>query len=131
MRRQVRSSDATSRPELVWNAFVDLLAAEDYGDLAPAQRAAHLVFWYESEVQNGGHGQFFANQGRARIRETMAALRALGLGCHAQVLERATTLGEYADLAECDAAFHACEPTIVQALESHLAASAGLYVEVV
>jgi hypothetical protein len=25
----------------------------------PEQRPAHLVFWYESEVENGGHFQYF------------------------------------------------------------------------
>jgi hypothetical protein len=41
-----------------WNAFIQLLALTDYDELAPQQRAAHLVFWYESEVQNGGHLQY-------------------------------------------------------------------------
>jgi hypothetical protein len=76
-------------PYLVWNAFIDLLAMEEYGDLTSVQRRAHLVLWYDSEVQNGGHGQYFENRGVNRLAETVAALRALGLPDHAQVLSRA------------------------------------------
>jgi len=63
VRRRVDAAAAAREPHMVWNAFVDLIATEDYADLSPLQRKAHLVFWYESEVQNGGHGQYFENQG--------------------------------------------------------------------
>jgi hypothetical protein len=115
----------------VWNAFVDLLALEDYAHLSPTQRVAHLVFSYESEVQNGGHGQFFANQGAQRIPETVASLRALGLSCHAQVLEGAARLIDTGTLAAADRSFHACTPTIIQALQKHLAETTADYVELV
>ena len=59
MKGTVEAGAAGREPHLIWNAFIDLIAIEDYGDLSPIQRKAHLVFWYESEVQNGGHGQYF------------------------------------------------------------------------
>jgi len=46
----------------VWNAFVDVLAMEEYADLDPVQRIPHLCFWYDSELQNGGHFQYFENR---------------------------------------------------------------------
>jgi Domain of unknown function (DUF4375) len=64
--RKLSKSDVDAEPYCVWNAFVDLLAMEAYQDLTPEQRAAHLVFWYEHEVQNGGHLQFFENRGTER-----------------------------------------------------------------
>ena len=33
-----------------------------YEDLAEVQRKAHLVFWYDLQVNNGGHLQYFENQ---------------------------------------------------------------------
>lgn len=63
--RTLMKQELEHSPWLVWNAFVDLLATEKYEDLSPEQRPAHLVFWYESEVQNGGHMQLFRESQRA------------------------------------------------------------------
>jgi midasin (ATPase involved in ribosome maturation) len=73
----------------VWNTFVDWLAMEDYGNLDELQRVAHLCFWYDSEVQNGGHLQYFENRGAGLLTETLKALRALGAECQHGGLESA------------------------------------------
>jgi hypothetical protein len=135
MRRRVIAADAEAQPFLVWNAFVDLLACEEYSALHPSQRPAHLAFWYESEVQNGGHDQYFGNQGTERVRETVAALRGLGLGSQAALVEQACAALESPDSAqkpgEADAAFDGCRPSISDALRAHLAEAPDLYVEFV
>ena len=56
-------------PYLVWNAFVDIVALTPYERLHPRQRPAHLVFWYNAEVQNGGHYQYFENSAGRRAHE--------------------------------------------------------------
>jgi len=50
------------------------------------------LFWYESEVQNGGHLQYFENCGTERLAETIAALGSLGAPCHQEVLREAGAL---------------------------------------
>ena len=55
--------DTQRDPNLIWNQFTDFLAMSDIDHLDSAQRPAYLVFWYDSEVQNGGHLQFFLNRG--------------------------------------------------------------------
>jgi Domain of unknown function (DUF4375) len=135
MRRRVNAADAEAQPFLVWNAFVDLLACEEYSALDPSQRPAHLAFWYESEVQNGGHDQYFGNHGTERAGETAAALRGLGLGSQAALLEQASAALETPDyiqrLGEVDAAFDGCRPSISDALRAHLAEAPDRYVEFV
>jgi hypothetical protein len=76
-------------PYAVWNAFVDLIATSFDHELTPLQRSAQLVFRYESEVQNGGHLQFFVNSAGEYADETIAALDALGASAQARILERA------------------------------------------
>jgi hypothetical protein len=123
---------------LVWNEYVDILAMSDYVELTETQQAAHLVFWYESEVQNGGHLQYFHNQGDQRVRETIRALKRLGADCQSKVLARAVkqyaskprtrieSAEEYAEEAlegefdKLDRAFHACQPPLIEALEAYL-----------
>jgi hypothetical protein len=138
IRRPLRASDVAEAPYLVWNAFVDLLATSEYADLTPKQRVAHLAFWYDSEVQNGGHYQYFENSAGGRCIEAVNALGSLGLERQASVLHRAVqvwksrerspaaTAEEFVENAledefrELDAAYHECTPTIVEALDALL-----------
>jgi len=136
---RIAKADLEANPGAEWNGFVDLLAVNDYEDLAPRQRAAHLVFWYESEVQNGGHLQFFSNPSGERADETVSALAGIGAPAHAEVLRRALArwrarprlpraeADDYAAVAlegefdELDRAFHNCGITLVEVLQRHLA----------
>ena len=142
MKRFVERARVQQAPYLLWNAFIDLLAKEDYQNLSPLQRKAHLVFWYDSEVQNGGHGQYFDNRGVNRLAETIDALTEFGLSCQARLLSAAATalsqVGRNADWAQVledsfidhlDSTFYACKPTITEALEEHLRKYCAEYVE--
>jgi len=146
--RKVARRQLRDEPYLVWNAFVDLVA-EDYRDFSENQRAAHLVFWYEAEVQNGGHLQYFENRGTEQVGETISALKRLGATCQADVLYRAVaqlrggprkriaSVQEYADTAlkgEFDAfdkEFGECDPQLDKILEKFLAQHQAEFVMVV
>ncbi|MFT6816097.1 MAG: hypothetical protein ACJAZ3_002014 [Sphingobacteriales bacterium] len=54
IKRTLSQNQVSDEPWHVWNAFVDILAMEDYNDLGDIQKPAHSIFWYESEIQNGG-----------------------------------------------------------------------------
>ena len=92
IRRQLKSSEVADNPHLVWNAFVDLIAVEDYFALTQIQQLAHLVFWYDSEVQNGGHLQYFANSAGERAEETLKALQSLKMDEQFTILEGAISV---------------------------------------
>ncbi len=79
-------------PGLVWNAFVELVALTKYQDLSEEQRPAHLVFWYDSEVYNGGHLQYFENRRMQHLEETIEALRIMGAECQRLILAGAAEL---------------------------------------
>jgi Domain of unknown function (DUF4375) len=124
--RSLTKQEVEAEPFRVWNAFVDVLTMEDYDDLSPEQRPAHLVYWYESEVQNGGHLQYFENRGTEHLAATVKALGSLGAICQQQVLRerwlsrsrrRIQTAQEFCDTGlegefeSFDLRFHACSPT--------------------
>ena len=81
-RKVVSSALLQKNPCAIQNAFVDLVGMMDYDTLLPEQRFAHLAFQYDSEVQNGGHLQYFTNLvlivgsavAEARVKETVQAL---------------------------------------------------------
>src|SRR5262245_13873224 len=89
VRRQLSKQLVAREPYARWNAFVNLLAMEDFDALEPVQRVAHLVFWYDSEGQNGGHLQYFVNEAGRRADEAILALRAMGATCQADILAAA------------------------------------------
>jgi hypothetical protein len=138
-RQRITKREVDGSPYLVWNAFGDLLAVEIYEELAPEQRPAHLVFWYESEVQNGGHLQYFENRGTKSLNETIQALGVSGATCHQKILREAVDLflgrerlriqtregysavaleGEFAEL---HLPFGDCSPSLIECLQAHLA----------
>jgi len=146
--RTLTEAEVAAEPSRVWNAFVDILAMEDYDDLSPEQRTAQLVFWYESEVQNGGHFQYFENRGTELLAATIDGLGLLGALCQQQVLSEAgemwlshsrphiQTAQEVCDAAleeqfeDFDSRFHSCSPSLQQTLETYLARHQSLFVRV-
>lgn len=124
--------DLARLPYLTWNAFVDLLASAEYDGLTRLQRPAWLAFWYDAEVQNGGHRQFFENRGTGCVEETVEALTRVGAAGQGTVLQRAAKLYETATRAPEGAAeltealdafdrdYHRCNPEVHEVLESYL-----------
>lgn len=138
IRRSLTKQEVETEPYRIWNAFVDLLAMEDYGQLSREQGPPHLVFWYESEVQNGGHFQYFENRGTEYLAATVEALGLLGAAGHQQVLREAgnvwlsrdrtpvQSVQEFCDIALegefdwFDSRFHDCSPSLQECLEAYL-----------
>lgn len=137
MIRRLTKQEVEASPYRIWNEYVQILAS-DYDVLAPVQRPAHLVFRYESEVQNGGHLQFFENVGTEKLQETIAALEILQAHCQKTVLSEAGQLylgsarshpkpveefiaaaleGEFSRF---DSRFHECSPSLQMCLEQYL-----------
>lgn len=146
IRRKVGHKDLRQDTHAVWNAFIDLLAKSKYSDLRQSQRPAYLVFWYESEIQNGGHLQFVLNRGPDQIQETVDALHRLGATAHAKLLEQAILLWnskprpnpsevrEYVDVAlepdfeDLDNAFYSFPVELTTFLQQHLLKYEGEFI---
>lgn len=148
MTARIRQSDMDENPPAAWNAFVHFLATTPPDQLDDTQRAAKLVFEYESEVQNGGHPQYFLNQGEKQGEATEAALRALGGQAAAAILQRAvarwdsrqqTTPFEADEMItealregfqDLDEAFYRLDPNLVALLENNLDADFDAFVTI-
>ena len=144
--RSLTRREVEAEPFRVWNAFVNVLAMEDYGRLSPEQRPAHLVLWYDSEVQNGGHFQFFQNRGTQHLAETIQALGLLGASAQQKILREAgaqwlsrsrshiETAQEFCETAlegeldSFDSRFYNAKPTLTEQLGTHLASHQDLFV---
>jgi hypothetical protein len=140
--------DAIERDSnLIWNTFVGIIAMP-YENLAPQQRPSHLVFVYESEVQNGGHYQYFENSRTDRLQETITALDHLGAQrqkavlkeageaflsrqrAHPQSAEEFVAGALEGEFSSFDARFHECVPSLIEYLEEHLRLNLSTFIQV-
>jgi hypothetical protein len=121
---------ALNRQRFIFDAVIDLLAANDYEELSPKQQKAQLLLFYDNEVCNGGHLQYFHNQGIDYIEALLAALDAIGADCQRKIfveasrkalanpVEQVSSLQEYHELAlereyeDLDMAYYSCRPEI-------------------
>jgi Domain of unknown function (DUF4375) len=97
-----RISKPATDEDLAWKAIEPMWNRVDiYGDEAslnatmsgatPGQKAIFSSWWYRSEVNNGGHHQFFSNSTGILWKEALEGLRRLEAGGHAQVLQSAVS----------------------------------------
>ena len=147
-RRKLTVSEIQNDPHAEWNAFVDLVGREDCFNLSEIQRQAHLAFWYDGEVQNGGHFQYFENRGLEVVPETIDALRAIGATKQAMILKNALgaasgrhwgdieTAEEFIEealesgLDEFDTAYYDSHPTVLDLLRLHLKKHRDQYIQI-
>lgn len=125
------------RPYLLWNGFIDIVALEELNELTIIQRPAALVFAYESEMQNGGHYQYFINRGLSQLRATIKALEELGASEQAEILRAAGEEARKHELApetteefvagalegpfdSMDTRYYKCKPDLSIILEEYL-----------
>ena len=117
----------------------------DFYQLNESQSIPHFCFWYESEVQNGGHLQFFENTSirykdkeKNAISLTLKALKNIGARKQASILSQASrryfaqkrehpaTVEEFVELAlegefeEIDKRYYHCSPDMNYFLEKYL-----------
>lgn len=148
IKRTLTKEQIEKEPWQIWNSFVDLVAMEEYDDLTETQKVASAIFWYHSEVQNGGHMQYLANHGIEHLRETIKALEKIGNKDFLPLLSEANKIyssldlegiedvEEYVDIAldnhfgECDDKFYDIVPTLDEILEKYLYEYQNEFIEI-
>ncbi|MBD5113296.1 MAG: DMP19 family protein [Ruminococcaceae bacterium] len=61
-----------------WNRFIDEICSKDLNELSEIQRAAVLCFWYDAEMQSGGHSGYFDCYPEIKPEELIAAINLIG-----------------------------------------------------
>jgi hypothetical protein len=75
-----------------WNTFNDFLSNSDLDELSGLLRKCFLIYWYASEVCNGGHGQYFDNQSETDFNDVVEALEYFGASEHSEILKNAISI---------------------------------------
>lgn len=132
IKRKVTKEMLDDNPYEKWNQFIDMLAIEEYKDLTEIQKVAYLCFWYDFEVQNGGHLQYFLNRGTKLASQTSNALKTIGADSQAMIFTKAVNIFNTMELSRIenfadegkflalDLEYYAIQPTMDDFLERYL-----------
>jgi hypothetical protein len=128
-------------------ALIDLVSEHEYDELDPVQRIAHLAFYYEAEVINGGHLQYCHNRGSTEAELTVEALSSINASEQSQILreaiarynaiprERPKSLEEYHEIEiqheflDLDNRFYSCRPCVGGLLEDYRRENESHFIE--
>lgn len=90
VKAKLKKSELERDPHLMWNALIfDVCYGEEDEPRTDIQQSAYYCLCYDGEVQNGGHHQFFENNGLDYARKVMSSLERLGLIASLGILTRA------------------------------------------
>lgn len=64
----------------------------DLSRFTELQKYLHAMIWYQSEVDNGGHDQFFFNSTGIVWKNALDGFRKIGFNATAEILQEAVTL---------------------------------------
>lgn len=121
---------AANPGQVLLDAVIELIFIEDYTALPSTHQIVRLALVYDNEVCNGGHLQYFHNQGVDLVEDLLSALTEIGAECQRAVFEeasqyvlshpvkRARTLEEYSKRArqyefkKQDDSYYQCRPEI-------------------
>ena len=133
---------------LIWNTFIDIIGGGEDPSRTPLQEHCHYCFRYDSEVLNGGHLQFFENNGINYAKRVLFALSGLGLIAPSRILSEALSLAEkhewprFENLEEYvegarekefngfDDAYYELKPSVSESLEQVLIRQQSEFVEI-
>jgi uncharacterized protein DUF4375 len=129
-KRALSKDELIENSDLAWDAFLSIVGDATYEELSLNQQVAYLGYWYEAEVYNGGHWQFFRNFAGRYVAETIAALPLLGAEAHARVLKEAferkraepgiTGNAKAGPFDDFDRAYWQCKPELDELLHRYL-----------
>ncbi|MCI8538907.1 MAG: DMP19 family protein [Oscillospiraceae bacterium] len=105
---------------LRWNQFTNDICRRDISTLSEPQKNAVLCFWYDTEMNSGGHSGYFDCYPEIDPQELTAALLTAGYQAIADNFQKALTEGEGDDWAETDDAYYSFAPSLFQCLEDYV-----------
>jgi len=99
-----------------WNRLIERICSRDPSALSGLQKTAVLCFWYDAEVNSGGHSGYFDQYSEINPTETESALRIVGGEAMARNFREAVFGGEADEYVLADAVFGEFSPSLCACL---------------
>lgn len=88
----IRLAESLSDDGMLWNSFIEKLCSvhvEEIDRMNDHQKNAVLSFWYDAEVNSGGHSGYFDVYSDMNYTDVIKALHFIGASCYAEILKSA------------------------------------------
>ena len=109
--------------DLTWNRFIDTICSGDISAMSGTKRKAVMCFWYDAEVNSGGHSGYFDNYPDTDINELAAALTEISHNGYADNLTYAAEKGSADDYRTADMNFGSYDRTLTEYLRGYVEAN--------
>lgn len=106
--------------QLRWNRFIEEICSREIASLSPVQRTAVLCFWYDAEMNSGGHSGYFDCYPNTDEAELVDALLSVGNQEIADNYQKAVSVGKLDDWQQTDMAFGAFSPSLCSCLQEYV-----------
>lgn len=114
-------SHPLSEKDLRWNRFIEEICENnDLSDLDGVRRTAWLCFWYDSEINNGGHLGFFDNYNQIDKNELARAIAAVGSDEIAENFLAAASCEDEEKYTEYDEKYFSFSPALIDLLMNYV-----------
>lgn len=112
--------------DLRWNKFIAEVCSKDFDALSEAQKNAVLCFWYDSEMNNGGHCAYFECHREVKPQQLIDAIRDVAYQEIADNFRKAVAEGEDDDWVETDRVYYEFNPSLCDCLMEYVERNSGV-----
>lgn len=106
-----------------WNKFIETICFQPLDTLSSIQKNAVLCFWYDAEMNSGGHSGYFDCYPDTIPQELIEAINVVGYKAISDNYIKALYEGEEDDWAETDMTYYKFEPSLDKCLMEYVEAN--------
>ena len=106
--------------DLRWNRFIVEVCHRDIETLSELQKKAVLCFWYDAEMNSGGHSGYFDCYPDAVPEELVDAIISIGYKAIADNYQKALRDGESDGWVETDRIYYDFSPSLCDCLQEYV-----------
>ena len=103
-----------------WNAFIDEVCYREISSLSDVQKNAVLCFWYDAEMNSGGHSGYIDCYPETNPNELYNALLIVGNKAIADNYREALDEGENDGWEAADSRYYCFSPSLCDYLEDYV-----------
>ena len=115
-----RKKAKMSEKDLRWNRFIEEVCNKDLDSLSKIQKKAVLCFWYDAEVNSGGHSGYFECYSKTNPQELIEAITEVSYKAIADNFEKALSDKSDENLEEVDTTFYGFSPELCDCLMEYV-----------
>ena len=109
-----------SKDSLEWNKFIEQICTKRLSELNNIQKNAVLCFYYDRELNIGGHVCFFDNYPKIKHSDMKEALRIVANKKYVENFEEAIEHGKEDNYEKTDAMYNKLSPCLTEYIEEYV-----------